>query len=138
MVVHLLLLVGDIDTDDISVLPESVTEGKTCQTAYFDVAHLDLLLLKGIARLALAVVECAIDFLAPALHLLADAVVFALLLAQLAILAVALLLQLRSIVSVEFAQLLCPRAEYLQGVGELGDEGASELVVFGGARFEGA
>jgi hypothetical protein len=123
VIVHLLLLVGDIYTDDIRVL---------------DIPHLDLLLLEGIARLALAVVKCAIDLLTPALHLLADAVVFALLFAQLAILVVPLLLQLGREVSVKFAQLFCPRAEDLQGVGELGDEGARELVVFGGARFESA
>jgi hypothetical protein len=135
VIVHLLLLVGYIYANKIGILSKSVTERKCTQTAYLDVAHLDLLLLEGIARLALAMVECAIDLLTPALYLLADAVVFALLFPQLAILVVALLLQLSGIVSVEFAQLLGPRAKYLQGVGELGDEGAGELVVFGGARL---
>lgn len=77
MIVHLLLLVGHVDTNEICVL---------------DIPHLNLLLLKGIPRLAFAVVECAINLLAPTLYLLADAVVFALLFAQLAILMVALLL----------------------------------------------
>ena len=106
--------------------------------AYLDVTHLYLLLFKGISRLAFAVVKCAINLLAPALDFLTDAVVFALLLAQLAILVVALLLQLSSIVAVQFAQLFGPCTEDLQGVSELGNEGASELFVFGGAGLEGA
>jgi hypothetical protein len=47
---------------------------------YLDVAHLDLLLFESIPRLGFAVVKCAVGLLAPALDLLADAVVFALLL----------------------------------------------------------
>lgn len=105
---------------------------------YLDVAHLDLLLFESIPRLGFSVVKCAVRLLAPALNLLADAVVFALLLAQLAILIVALLLQLSSIVSVQLAQLLGAGTKDLEGVSELGDESASELFVFGGAGFEGA
>ena len=123
MVVHLLLLVGHVDTDEIGVL---------------DVTHLDLLLFESITRLGFAVVKCAINLFAPALDLLANAIVFTLLFAQLTILVVALLLQLGSIVSVQLAQLFGPCTKDLQGISKLGDESASELFVFGGARFEGA
>jgi hypothetical protein len=102
-----------------------------------DVAHFNLLLLKGIARLGFAMVECAIGLLTSAFYLLTDTVVFALLFAQLSVLIVPFLLQLGGIVSVEFAQLLGARTENLEGVGKLGNEGASELVMFGCARFEG-
>jgi hypothetical protein len=106
--------------------------------AYLDVAHLNLLLFESVSRLAFAVVECAVNLLAPALDLLTDAVVFALLFAQLAILVIALLLQLSSIVSMQLAQLLGSCTKDLERVGELSNESASELFVFGGAGFEGA
>ena len=92
MIVHLLLLVGHVDTNEICVLPPSASKRMSRHTTDLDIPHFNLLLLKSIPRLAFAVVECAINLLAPTLYLLTDAVIFALLLAQLAILMVALLL----------------------------------------------
>lgn len=106
--------------------------------AYFDVAHFDLLLLEGVACLGFAMVECTIDLLAPALDLLTDAVVFALLLAQLGILIVALLFQFGCVVSVEFTQFLGPCAEDFERISELGNKRPSELFMFGCAGLESA
>lgn len=105
---------------------------------YFDVAHFDLLLLKGIAYLGLAMVERTINLLPLALDLLTDAVILALLLAQFRVLIVAFLLQLGRVVSVQFAQFLGPGAKDLEWISQLGDEGTGELFVFGCAGFEGA
>jgi len=105
---------------------------------YLDIPHLDLLLLKGVSCLAFSVVECAVALLATVLNLLTHAVVFALLLAKLGVLTIPLLLQLRSIVAVEFAQFFVACREGFERVGELRDEGASELIVLGGARFQSA
>jgi hypothetical protein len=63
MVIHLLLLVRDVDCDEVGV---------------FDVAHFDLLLLKSVPCLVLAVIESTINFLAATLDFLAYAVIFAL------------------------------------------------------------
>lgn len=66
MVVHVLLLVRDVDGDQVCVL---------------DVTHLDLVLLECISRLVLAMVKSAVDLLAAVLDLLTHTVVFALCLA---------------------------------------------------------
>lgn len=100
---------------------------------YFDVFHLDLLLLERIPCLPSAMIEGAISLLPAILHLLTNAVVFALLLAQLGVLIIALLLELGGIVGMEFAQLLVSSSDYSEGIGELGDESAGELLVFGGS-----
>ena len=92
MIVHLFLLVGYINTNQICVLALLAWKRVRRHITDLDIPHLNLLLLKGIPRLAFAVVKCAIDLLASTLYLLANAVVFALLFAQLAILMVALLL----------------------------------------------
>lgn len=66
MVVHFLLLICDVDGNEVGVL---------------DVAHLDLVLLKCVSCLALAMVESPIKLLATVFYFLAHAVVFALRLA---------------------------------------------------------
>lgn len=105
---------------------------------YLDVAHLDLLLFKGISGLAFAVIERAVDLFAPTLDLLTDTVVLSLLLAQLGILTVAFLLYFDGVVCVQLSEVFISRAKDLKGVRQLGDEGASELVVFRGSRFQRA
>jgi hypothetical protein len=87
----------------------------------FDVSHLNLLLLESVPRLALAMIKCAVTFLAAIFHFLAHAVVFALLLAKFGVLAIAFLFQLGSIVTMQFPQFFVSSRERLQWIGELGD-----------------
>ena len=63
VVIHLLLLIRDVDCDKVGVL---------------DVAHFDLLLLESISCLVLAVIESTVDFLAAALDFLTYTIIFAL------------------------------------------------------------
>lgn len=79
MVVQLLLLVCNIDAKNISVLERSALAlTHDCGWMHLDVPHLDLLLLKSVFCLALAVVKCTVDLLSTLFYILADAVVFAL------------------------------------------------------------
>lgn len=122
MVVHVLLLVRDVDGDQVCVL---------------DVTHLDLVLLECISRLVLAMVKSAVDLLAAVLDLLTHTVVFALCLAQLGELSIPLLFELRSVVAMELAELFSPCCQRLQGIGKLCYEGGRELVMFGCPLLEG-
>lgn len=65
--------------------------GDTVRFTDLDITHLDLLLLESISCLCFAVIECAIALFTTVLHLLAHAIIFAFLLAEFAILTVALL-----------------------------------------------
>jgi len=137
VVVHLLLLIGDVNIDKIGVLRRSVSykRGEWDRT-YLGVAHFYLLLLKGISGFGFAVIEGAVYLFAPTLHLLADAIVLSLLFAQLGILAVAFLLQLGSVVCVELTKVFVSRAKGLEGVCQLGDESTGELFVFRRSGFQ--
>lgn len=104
MVVHLLLLVRDVDCNEISVL---------------DVAHFDLLLLECVPCLVLAVVESTIDFLAATFDFLAYTIISALGLAEFGVLAVSFLLEFCCVVAVKFTKLFGPGRKRLQRISEL-------------------
>ena len=103
---------------------------------YLDIPHLDLLLLKGVSCLALAMIKCAVALLAAVLHLLTHAVIFALCLSQVGIIPVPLFLEFRRMLGVLFPQVLVSSGQVLEGLRYACDDLLTELLVLGGARFQ--
>lgn len=120
VVVLLLEAIGDVDGDEVGV---------------FSIVHLEDLLLVGTLGLGLVVV--GLGLLAAGFDLVADGVVLGLGLAKVGIGGFAFALELLGVLAVALAQLLETGAVVLEGLGDLGDEVASEAVVLGGAGLEG-
>ena len=87
--------------------------------------------------LLLVGVEGGVDFLAAIFYLLADAIVFAFGLSQVAIDAVSLLLELDGVVCMLFPQLLAADSQEFERLGETGDQVVGKAFVFSSSALEG-
>ncbi|KAI6763806.1 hypothetical protein HG530_007595 [Fusarium avenaceum] len=119
VVILFLLLVGNIDRNDISVL---------------GIVHLEQLLLIGI--LGFGFIEMRLGLLTLRLDVLTNTVIFALCFGERSVLGITLLFELRGIIGVTFAQFFETTAKEFERLSDLRNEIVGISVVFVGAGFE--